>query len=124
MLRPLVIASYRAVDRAVVDAIAADVFVELERDPRLVRSWAVELASWLWFGGRPEQATALLERAIAAAEREDDVDCAVQLETQLITFIQMAPAAGAQRGSTATETVSRPAPPARSSRRRSRRTWA
>jgi len=97
VLRPLVIASYRAVDRAVVDAIAADVFAELERDPRLLTSWAVELASWLWFGGRPEQATALLERAIAAAEREGDIDRAVQLETQLIMFVQMRPREGQAR---------------------------
>jgi DNA-binding CsgD family transcriptional regulator len=81
----------------VVDAIAADVFAELERDPHLLTSWAVELASWLWFGGRPEQATALLERAIAAAEQEGDVDLAVQLETQLIMFVQMRPREGQAR---------------------------
>lgn len=79
------------------DAIAADVFAELDRDPRLLTSWAVELASWLWFGGRPEQATALLERAIDAAEREGDVDLAVQLETQLIMFVQMRPREGQAR---------------------------
>ncbi|MBS1871221.1 MAG: AAA family ATPase [Actinobacteria bacterium] len=91
VLQALVTASYRAVDRTVLDAIAADVFAELERDPHLLTKWAVDLAPWLWFGGRHEAGVALLERAIDAADREGDLDLAVQLEAQLIMFVQPRP---------------------------------
>ncbi|HXE44069.1 MAG TPA: AAA family ATPase [Conexibacter sp.] len=97
VLQPLIVAGFRAADRSALGAIKADVFAEFERDPRLLTSSAVALAAALWFSGRHAEATALLERAIDAADREGDVDLAVQLESQLIMFTQLRPAAAQAR---------------------------
>ena len=93
VLQPLIAASIRAADASVFAAIETDVFAELERDPGLLSEWATDLTPWMALSGRPDEAAALLERAIEVAVDAQDVDRAVQLEGQLSMFAQLPPAA-------------------------------
>ena len=92
VLDPLITSGIRAADHSVQAAIEADVFDELERDPDLRARWAPRLTAWMLFGGRFEQAVAMLEGAIEVAIERDDDERAFRLEAQLNLLLQRAPA--------------------------------
>ncbi|HEV7772907.1 MAG TPA: AAA family ATPase [Conexibacter sp.] len=97
VLHPLITACIRATDHTAFTAIQADVLAELDRDPALLLRWAVKLSTWMAITGRTEQATALLERAIAVAVEQDNIDVAFQLEAQFGKLAQLSPEAARAR---------------------------
>ncbi|MBS1870184.1 MAG: AAA family ATPase [Actinobacteria bacterium] len=97
LLEALITAVARAGDFATAVAAEPDVLAETDRDPALLVRMAPELMLWLLLGGRYDDATALLERAVEEATRRDDVDGAMRLEAHLLTTLQLPPAAGRPR---------------------------
>jgi hypothetical protein len=75
--------------------VESEIVPELERKPRMLASSATELAAWMVFRGRVDQAVGLLERASEASLREGDTDRAVQLEAHLLRPIAARPCASA-----------------------------
>jgi DNA-binding CsgD family transcriptional regulator len=83
ILSSLVTAGIRAPDRALFAAVLPEVMKELERDPALHLRWGGKVTIWMILNGRSEDALPLLERAIAVANEQGDVDAAFRMEAQL-----------------------------------------
>ena len=92
VLHPLITACIRASDQSMYAEIEADVLGEMQRDPALQRRWAVKLTTWMTINGRLDQAAKLLEEAVEAAVRDDDLDAAFRMDTQAARIVQLAPA--------------------------------
>jgi DNA-binding NarL/FixJ family response regulator len=86
VLDPLLTATYRAADLATFAAIEAEVRAELKRDPSLLSRWAFQLIIAMGMGGRFDEAGALIDEAVEAANAQHDVEHAFQLEAQLRTM--------------------------------------
>ncbi len=97
LLRPLITSCIRLLDFAAFQAIEADLFDELERDPQLLVSTASELGPWVMYDERGRGTMALLERAVEIAVGADDVDRAIHIEGQMIGLARLPPEAGRAR---------------------------
>ncbi len=92
LVQLLVVAGWRAADRAAVEAVGVDPLAELGRDEELLSASAWHLAMFLLGTGRADQVPGLLERAVEAARSRGDLEQALQLDTLLVTFGIVPPA--------------------------------
>jgi DNA-binding CsgD family transcriptional regulator len=91
VLEPLVMAGFRAADRASWAAIKEDVLAEVRRDPSLGGRWELPLIAGMTLEGRLEEAGGILKKAIDVALAEGDMDRAFRVEAQLRTIGTLLP---------------------------------
>jgi DNA-binding CsgD family transcriptional regulator len=97
ILSSLVTAGIRAPDRALFAAVLPDVLMELERDPALHLRWGSKVTIWMILNGRSVDALPLLERAIAVANEQGEVEAAFRMEAQLNLLAQRSLPAARER---------------------------
>src|SRR5205823_5425305 len=91
LVRLLVVAGWRAADRAAVEALGVDLLAELGRDEEMLSASAWHLAMFLLGTGRADEVPGLLGRAVEAARRRGDIGQALQLDALLVTFGMVPP---------------------------------
>jgi DNA-binding CsgD family transcriptional regulator len=92
LARLLVVAAWRAADRAAVEAAGVDPLAELGRDDEMLSASAWHLALFLLATGRADEVPGLLGRAVEAARSRGDLEQALQLDALLVTFGIVSPA--------------------------------
>jgi DNA-binding CsgD family transcriptional regulator len=92
LVRLLVVAGWRAADRAAVEAVGVDPLAELGRDEQILSASAWHLAMFLLGTGRALEVPGLLGRAVEAARSRGDLEQALQLDALLVTFGMVPPA--------------------------------
>ncbi len=92
LVRLLVVAGWRAADRAAVEAVDVDPLAELARDEELLSASAWHLAMFLLGTGRADEVPGLLGRAVEAARHRGDLEQALALDALLVTFGMVPPA--------------------------------
>lgn len=84
VLDSLLEAAMRVADDSALVELEPDLIAEMDRNPSTCSHWALKLAPWMVVaGGRFEDATALLRKAIEAAAAARDVELTIRLEVQL-----------------------------------------
>ncbi|HYV15389.1 MAG TPA: AAA family ATPase [Conexibacter sp.] len=83
ILSSLVTGGIRAPDPALFAAVLPDVLGALEQDPALYLRWGGKVSTWMILNGRSADALPLLERAIAVANDQGDVEAAFRMEARL-----------------------------------------
>lgn len=97
VLELLLTAAVRAEDASAVPPLEAELLEELASDPQRLMRLGRELGMWLIGTGDLERAARVLERAIATAEQVGDLELAVALEGQLISYTQRPPRQARER---------------------------
>ncbi len=88
LLEAVIAAGIRAPDRALFETVLPELLEQLERDPGLCVRWGLKVSMWMILNGRADDATPLLERAIAVAGGQGDVESVLRLEAQLSLVAQ------------------------------------
>jgi DNA-binding CsgD family transcriptional regulator len=97
MLTELVEAAVLAADLSAFEGITDDPIAELSRDPATLTASAPNLAAWLFFGGRLEEMTEVLQRAVAASAEAGDSAMALRGELLALSVIEIQPAEAVAR---------------------------
>jgi DNA-binding CsgD family transcriptional regulator/tetratricopeptide (TPR) repeat protein len=92
LVRLLLVAGWRAADRAAVEAVGVDPLAVLGRDEELLAGSAWHLAMFLLGSGRAAEVPRLLGRAVETARSRGDLEQALQLDALLVTFGMVSPA--------------------------------
>jgi tetratricopeptide (TPR) repeat protein len=91
LFRELVDAGLRVADFSIFREVPGDPVRELTRDRETLSGSALDLGTFLYFSGRFDEATEVIDRAIVAAIEAEDYQRAMTLEARLLSMEQFMP---------------------------------